>query len=422
MKGKNLLFFIILSYFWCFSLSSCSHEPLENETVEAGHNPLSYIKNTYLQDKNIILGKNILWENARTYQDKGNLILITVPIKSDETDLIEELTFRIDNNKITGHLWKFKSDTAFSIEDYFLSAHKIMEKMSGTVSYIALEGSFRYKKRIVNGQFIEEVGKGGSGPMDSPACKKCHGSIDEVVIPPPSGGGPTNPTPPPIPPPVVINPPSNPQEDPCKKAEAGSKKASDIAKDPKFSSAKQGVLNGLAQNGGENGVGFGVNSPNGPLQSTGVQPLGATSGNVNNPFNYPTADMHNHPQNTPPSAGDVYSMMTYASQHSTFGTRYVVLPDGTVYALTVTNAGAFANFLSNYPPSQVPGFAPNFSGAVYTDWDDAYFYSNAEIALSYVLDKYNTGIALTKMDSNGNFKKVNATNNGNNSYSQSQCP
>lgn len=34
-----------------------------------------------------------------------------------------------------------------------------------------------------------------------------------------------------------------------------------------------------------------------------------------------------------------------------------------------------------------------------------YFNGSKEMAMSYVLDKYNTGIALTKMNSNGDFKK-----------------
>lgn len=41
-----------------------------------------------------------------------------------------------------------------------------------------------------------------------------------------------------------------------------------------------------------------------------------------------------------------------------------------------------------------------------------------------MLDKYNAGIALTKMDGNGNFKKLNVSqgnSNGSNTYSQTPC-
>ncbi|WP_407484432.1 hypothetical protein, partial [Elizabethkingia meningoseptica] len=47
-----------------------------------------------------------------------------------------------------------------------------------------------------------------------------------------------------------------------------------------------------------------------------------------------------------------------------------------------------------------------------------------EAALPYILDKYNAGIALTKKDVNGNFKKINVesnTTNGTRTYTQKPC-
>ncbi|WP_346983205.1 hypothetical protein [Chryseobacterium sp. POE27] len=430
MKKNYLLLFIFISGLILFSLWSCSEEPLEGGMIENHKDPLSYIRNEYIKGRNELLGKTIEWEKAREYKNtQKETILITVPIKNGRKNLIEELTFRIDNHKVSGHLWKFTSDTSFSPDDYELTAHQIMEKMSGRVSYISLEGSFRYEKIIVEGRFVDEMGKGGSGPMDSPGCRGCHGNIDEVIIPAPGGGGPSvppsNPSVP-IPDIIIIPPPPSPQEEKCKQAAAGSQKATDLSKNSKFSAAKQGILNAFGQNGGENGVGFGSNTANGPIDATGIQSLGATSGNINNPFAYPIADMHNHPQNTAPSAGDVYSMMFYHNQYNTFNTRYVVLSNGTVYALTITNADAFANFLSNYPPSQQPGYAPNFPTALNYEYTDIYTYYNGtqEMALAFILDKYNAGIALTKMDASGNFKKLGTrenTNGDNKVYSEDNC-
>lgn len=432
VKKNYLSFSILIILFFFFLLRSCSQEPLEDSRMENNTDPISYIKNQYVQDKDMLIGKTIEWEKAREYKNnQQDIILFTVPIKTTDREIIEELTFRIDNHKISGHLWKFSSSRPFHPTDYELTAHKIMEKMTGSVTYISLDGSFRYQKRIINGKFIDELGKGGSGPMDSPGCKGCHGNIEEVIIPSPGGGPVIPPSNPSVPiPPIIVIPPPSPQQEKCQNAAAGSQKATDLSKTSKFSAAKQDILNGLAQNGGENGVGFGSNTPNGPVDATGVQQLGATSGNIDNPFNYPTADMHNHPQNTPPSVGDVYSMMLYNNQHSTFNTRYVVLSNGTVYALIITNADAFANFLSNYPMNQIPGFAPNFPTVLNDEYNDIAFDSNTnnqkayENALSYMLDKYNAGIALTKMDGNGNFKKLNVSqgnSNGSNTYSQTQC-
>lgn len=46
------------------------------------------------------------------------------------------------------------------------------------------------------------------------------------------------------------------------------------------------------------------------------------------------------------------------------------------------------------------------------------------MALSYVLDKYNTGIALTKLENN-EFRKINIQQeniNGETTYKQTPCP
>lgn len=215
------------------SVQSCMHESLETEISTVQQDPLSFIRSEYMRGKDMVGGKLIEWEKARKYKREENIILITVPVKNEENNLIEELTFRIDNNKVSGHLWKFKSNTPFTSEDYTLTAHEIMNKMTGTVSYIALEGSMRYEKKIVKGEAIDEVAKNGSGPMSSPACKKCHGEIDEVVITVPGGGGPTNPFPPDNPtipiPPIVIPPPkpTDPPagNDPCSKIKGQKGKA-----------------------------------------------------------------------------------------------------------------------------------------------------------------------------------------------------
>lgn len=120
--------------------------------------------------------------------------------------------------------------------------------------------------------------------------------------------------------------------------------------------------------------------------------MGQYSGTINNPFPFPKADIHNHPTNSPP-LGDIYSMMFFHTQHHSFNTRYLLLPNGTVYGLVITNAGAFDTFLQNFPPYQTPGNSPDFSGQADTDCDNAYFYGNPELAIAHVLDKHNAGIA-----------------------------
>jgi hypothetical protein len=48
------------------------------------------------------------------------------------------------------------------------------------------------------------------------------------------------------------------------------------------------------------------------------------------------------------------------------------------------------------------------------------------MAMAFILDKYNTGVALLKQDSNGNFKKLGTTEttqpDGSKSYTTNNCP
>lgn len=219
---------LVGSFLLLASLQSCIHESLETEIVNVQKDPILYIKSEYMRGKNMVAGKHIEWDKARKYKNEQAIIFITVPIKSQISNVIEELSFRIDDNKVSGHLWKFKSDMSFSSDDYKLTAHEIMNNMNGTVSYVALEGSMRYEKKIVRGKFIDEVAKSGSGAMDSPSCKECHDKIGTgnhpidigvIDVPPPK---PTDPFTPPIPGGVGggTNPqnPNNPNNtDPCKK-------------------------------------------------------------------------------------------------------------------------------------------------------------------------------------------------------------
>lgn len=428
MKRKIIVRLLLLAII-TITLYSCVQDYSIDQTNTIEVQPLESAK-LYSKNKALLYKKNMEWNNARIFEHEDHVVLISVPIKNTVGNLVEEVTFKIDKGKMTGHLWKFESIIEFSPNDYILSAHEIMKKMIGTVSYSSLEGSSTFEYKVVRGEIINNTtSKGGPGDINNPTCNACHmAEIEPVVIPTPTPPTPpwTPPTFPPLPP-VVVLPPVDPQQDPCTKALQGSTKASDFGQNPKFSNAKQGILNAFAQNGGENGVGFGSNISNGPIDATGVQQLNPTQGTINNPYAYPTADFHNHPTNSPPSAGDVYSMMFYHNQNNSFQTRYIVTPNGTVYALVITNANAFADFLQQYPPQNTQ-YGPIFPTALNDEYNDIFTYYNGtqEMAMAYMLDKYNTGIALTKMDGSSNFKKLGTketiTADSTKSYTTNNCP
>lgn len=220
---------------------------------------------------------------------------------------------------------------------------------------------------------------------------------------------------------------SYPQTNPCAKASAGSQIATANSQSNSYLNSKNEILNSNLSN--ENGVVFG--NVNGVLQSTGLQTGGTSNMVLSHNFTDPIADLHNHPNENPPSVGDLYSLITNRNNFPNYNTRYVITPNGTTYALIVTDINAMNQFLQNYPPSITSnpngGNHVNFPGNLkyeYSDIINVYWY-NEETALSFMLDKYNVGIALTKLNANGNFKKISTKesldNNGEKIYILTNC-
>ncbi|MDO5616607.1 MAG: hypothetical protein Q4G16_10475 [Cruoricaptor ignavus] len=140
--------------------------------------------------------------------------------------------------------------------------------------------------------------------------------------------------------------------------------------------------------------------------------------------------MHNHPDSTPPSSGDVYSLIKARNQYPNYNTRYVVTQDGTTYALVITDFTAMKEFYREYPPSITSnpngGNFMNFPAVLFNEWFELSSSFSESGALAYVLDKYNSGVSLTKMDGAGNFRAVNITSTQNSdnttTYNYLLCP
>lgn len=135
--------------------------------------------------------------------------------------------------------------------------------------------------------------------------------------------------------------------------------------------------------------------------------------------------MHNHPNNYPPSSGDVYGIIGTVMANSAFESGYIITPNGTVYALVVTDAVKAAQFYNDYPKvnSSVPGEEPAFPEAISDEYYETIeqlkgLYDKTpqeanEMAITYILNKYNTGVSLLKQKSDGSFSKKNTTKNPN---------
>ena len=228
-----------------------------------------------------------------------------------------------------------------------------------------------------------------------------------------------------------VYPDNIPKPDPCATAQAAN--ATNIAKTSGYAMGLFDVK-AAAGDGKEHSVA--LNSVSGIVSSSSITTSGETSTLV--PVTNTTiATIHNHPTNVPPSAGDVYTLdsIVVVQHHSSCTTSYVVLPNGTVYALVMTDPDAAAAFMTNYPESQIPGYSPDFPGTLADEFNTCYQYFKQSLgetqemsdaaALAFMLDKYNTGVALLKQNSDGSFSKLGAIQTGGSgddaTYSQNNC-
>lgn len=100
----------------------------------------------------------------------------------------------------------------------------------------------------------------------------------------------------------------------------------------------------------------------------------------------------------------------------TLNSRYVVTPDGSVYAIVVIDLNKAYNWINNNPeqPAQ-NGNPPDFPTTIADKLAEAksWIMSNGvnsltadEMAMALILEKYDTGVALLKQDANGNFIRL----------------
>jgi hypothetical protein len=148
------------------------------------------------------------------------------------------------------------------------------------------------------------------------------------------------------------------------------------------------------------------------------------------------ADLHNHPGNTAPSAGDLYSLIQINIAKPAFTLRFVCLHDGVDYALAIYDPAAASAFIKAYPPQPNPGYSPRFPDTLFNEFAEMKSYLihiNAfqprtadEMATAFMLDKYRTGVALFKANGKGEFQHLivrqKRNKDGKKTYHASLCP
>ncbi|MBL7703763.1 MAG: hypothetical protein JNM14_16055 [Ferruginibacter sp.] len=196
--------------------------------------------------------------------------------------------------------------------------------------------------------------------------------------------------------------------DPCEEAKAGTAAATQFAKDSLFHFALLNIKASYASDQNEHCISFGKDAE-GNLIASSISGGGAISGKVpviSNAF----ADLHNHPNNLPPDAGDFYGLIRMCKNNPAYKTRFVVTINENIYALLVTDISAALTFIEIHPP-QLPAFADGPSGFSVGITDEARemkfkYQCTDEMALAFILEKYNTGVCLLRLENSGHFKKL----------------
>lgn len=221
--------------------------------------------------------------------------------------------------------------------------------------------------------------------------------------------------------------PFSQKPDPCEEAKAGAAAATLFAKDSLYNVALANIKNAFTLDMNEHCISFGKDAANNIISSP-VSNGGATGGKVpaiTNAF----ADLHNHPNNMPPDAGDLYGLTDINKNNHDYKTRFVVTPDGTVYALLVTDTATALAFTVKYP-RQPPAFAggpPGFPVAIVDEAREMkyQYHCTDEMVVAFILEKYNAGVSLLKQHSNGTFSKIItivSKNGGRLIFSAGSCP
>jgi hypothetical protein len=278
---------------------------------------------------------------------------------------------------------------------------------------------------------------GGSNGDNNESPDDCNDEAPPPPPPPPSVN-PDGTTAPPYesPTPCELFPPEQPPEpDPCSTAKA--QNAEKLTKLKVFMDGLSAVKD-AAIDGKEHSISINKNT-DGTITVTPVS-QGADFSVDLNLDSKSIANLHNHPNTSPPSAGDVYSFIQNNSMLPNYTTKFVVTQDGSIYALIITNLLAAQDFSAKYPKSILPGFPPDFTDYKVDDiilFDEYQFsreffrgegLTNTEAnegALAYILDSFNTGIALLKMNDDGSFSKINTKKTGgeglNSTFVKNKC-
>lgn len=195
--------------------------------------------------------------------------------------------------------------------------------------------------------------------------------------------------------------------DPCEQARPAVEKANIFLATALFSSALHSISDSaLADPLHEHIVSFGKDTE-GEIIVSPIATGGKSSSMVPRVANA-FADLHNHPNHTPPSSGDLYGLLQQFKKDKNYCMRFVFDPSGVLYALAISDTAAANLFWKKFPSQQTAGYSPLFPDSLLTEYRDIIYRYGAkeELAMAYMLEKYVAGVSLLKQEKGGNFKML----------------
>ncbi len=221
---------------------------------------------------------------------------------------------------------------------------------------------------------------------------------------------------------------------PCRKTNASINAANNVLKNPNVQSQMDAVLKGKTQAPNEWGVAIGQAS-NGYEVTNAVEGIPGQN-QVSSPVSQLTTpfigDGHSHKgARGNPSGGDLYEMIKATLDHPGLTYRFVYGHNGgvpEVYALVINNVALAQDFLTQYPENENCNNTNNDHsikegspvGKEFYKAKNHYSegrvedtsgenYEERTVGMAYILEKFNVGISIAKVDANGNLKKINAS-------------
>lgn len=193
----------------------------------------------------------------------------------------------------------------------------------------------------------------------------------------------------------------------CIESQETSNNATNFSKSNIYSIATTNIKNAFNIDSLEHAISFGKDVNGNNITSVMSTGNGYSSGleTVTNMF----ADIHNHSKDTPPSSGDLYGFINIATEKKLYETRYLVTANGFVYAFVIIDLQTARDFVIKYPKVSNPGYQPGFPDSLVDKFNElkGVYAASDEMALAFILEKYNAGVALLKQDDRGSFKRLN---------------